>query len=86
MKLAVCTASPVAALGLAGGVDMEWGVAGGAGAPKRAGQCILQQAVQTPGWAHLLLTLLAALLVWRTRLHVLFLIAAGAVIGALELL
>ena len=43
-------------------------------------------AAQTPGWAHLLLTLLAALLVWRTRLHVLFLIAAGAMIGALELL
>jgi chromate transporter len=37
----------------------------------------------TPGWVHCLLTLAAALLVWRTRVHLLLLIAAGALLGAL---
>jgi chromate transporter len=40
---------------------------------------------QTPGRAHVLLTLAAALLVWRTRIHLLALIGAGAVAGALGL-
>jgi len=39
--------------------------------------------VQTPGWRHLLLTAAAALLIWRTRVHLLVLIAAGAVLGAM---
>ncbi len=38
---------------------------------------------QTPGWKHLLLTIPAALLVWRTRIHLLWLIAAGGIIGML---
>jgi chromate transporter len=38
---------------------------------------------QTPGWKHLLLTIPAALLVWRTPIHLLWLIAAGGIIGAL---
>ncbi len=38
---------------------------------------------QTPGWQHLLLTIPAALLVWRTRIHLLWMIAAGGVAGAL---
>jgi chromate transporter len=38
---------------------------------------------QTPGWRHLLLTAAAALLIWRTRVHLLVLIAAGAVLGAM---
>ena len=37
---------------------------------------------QTPGWHHVLLTVAAALLVWRTRVHLLLLVAAGAVVGA----
>ena len=40
-------------------------------------------AAQTPGWPHLLLTLFASILIWRTRVHVLFLIAAGAVVGVM---
>jgi chromate transporter len=40
-------------------------------------------AVETPGRRHLLLTAAAALLVWRTRVHLLLLIAAGALAGAL---
>jgi chromate transporter len=36
----------------------------------------------TAGWRHALLTLAAALLVWRTRVHLLVLIGAGAVMGA----
>jgi chromate transporter len=36
----------------------------------------------TPGWKHLLLTLAAAMLVWRTRVHLLLLIGAGALLGA----
>jgi chromate transporter len=39
---------------------------------------------QTAGWRHVLLTAAAALLVWRTRVHLLVLIAAGALVGALE--
>ena len=35
------------------------------------------------GWHHLLLTAVAALLVWKTRLHLLVLIGAGALVGAL---
>jgi chromate transporter len=38
-------------------------------------------AANTPGWGHLLLTLGAALAVWRTRVHLLVLIGAGAVAG-----
>jgi chromate transporter len=38
---------------------------------------------QTPGWRHVLLTVAAALIVWRTRVHLLWLIAAGAVIGGM---
>jgi chromate transporter len=38
---------------------------------------------ETPGWRHLLLTVAAALLVWRTRVHLLALVAAGALVGAL---
>jgi chromate transporter len=37
----------------------------------------------TPGWRHMLLTLLAAILVWQTRIHLLVLIAIGAIVGAL---
>jgi chromate transporter len=39
--------------------------------------------VETPGWRAGLLTLAAALLVWRTRVHVLVLVGAGAVAGGL---
>lgn len=42
-------------------------------------------AASTAGWAHLALTVGAALLVWRTRIHLLVLIAIGAVLGALGL-
>ena len=38
---------------------------------------------QTPGWRHVLLTLAAALLAWRTRIHLLWMIGAGAVIGGM---
>jgi chromate transporter len=38
---------------------------------------------ETPGWRHLLLTFAAAVLVWRTRLHLLVMIAVGAIIGGL---
>jgi chromate transporter len=40
-------------------------------------------AVETPGRMHLAVTAITALLVWRTRVHLLALIVAGAVIGAL---
>lgn len=36
-----------------------------------------------PGWRHLLLAAAAAALVWRTRIHILWLIGAGALAGAL---
>jgi chromate transporter len=39
--------------------------------------------VQVPGWRHVALALIATVLVWRTRIHLLVLIAAGAAIGAL---
>ena len=39
--------------------------------------------VETPGWRHLLLTAAAMLLVWRTRVHLLVMVAAGALVGAL---
>ncbi len=39
--------------------------------------------VQTPGKGHVLLTVASALIVWRTRLHLLALIAIGGVLGAL---
>jgi len=38
---------------------------------------------QTPGWQHIIATAVAALLVWRTRVHLLWLIAAGGLTGAL---
>lgn len=38
---------------------------------------------QTSGWHHILLTIAAALLVWRTRIQLLLLVATGAVLGAL---
>jgi chromate transporter len=38
---------------------------------------------QTPGWHHAPLTVGAALLVWRTRVHLLVLVATGAVAGAM---
>ena len=40
-------------------------------------------AAETPGWRHVLLTLAAAVLVARTRLHLLVMIAAGAIVGGL---
>ena len=39
-------------------------------------------AVETRGWRHVLLTVGAALLVWRTRVHLLVLILLGAILGA----
>ncbi|MBX7230324.1 MAG: chromate transporter [Burkholderiaceae bacterium] len=36
-----------------------------------------------PRWAYILLTFLSAVLVWRTRLHLLILISLGAIVGAL---
>ena len=39
-------------------------------------------AAETPGWRPGLLTLAAAVLVWRTRVHLLVLIGAGAIVGA----
>jgi len=38
---------------------------------------------ETPGWRHLLLTVAAAVLVSRTRLHLLVMIAVGAIVGGL---
>jgi chromate transporter len=38
---------------------------------------------ETPGWRHILLTIAAAALVWRTRIHLLALIAIGGAVGAL---
>ncbi len=38
---------------------------------------------QTPGWAHTLLTIASAIVVWRTRIHLLWMIAIGGTIGAL---
>ena len=39
--------------------------------------------VDTPGVAHFAVTALAAILVWRTRVHMLWMILAGAAAGAL---
>jgi chromate transporter len=39
---------------------------------------------ETPGWRHLVLTVAAAVLVWRTRIHLLLLIAIGALAGAMR--
>lgn len=38
---------------------------------------------ETPGWRHVMLTVTAAILVWRTRLHLLVMIAVGAIVGGL---
>jgi chromate transporter len=38
---------------------------------------------QTPGWTRPLAAAVAALLVWRTRIHLLWLMAAGAALGVL---
>jgi chromate transporter len=43
-------------------------------------------AAETLGWRHLLLTAVAALLVWRTRVHLLVLILFGAILGATGLI
>jgi chromate transporter len=37
---------------------------------------------ETPGWRPALATVAAAVLVWRTRVHLLVLVAAGAILGA----
>ena len=37
---------------------------------------------QTPGWHHVIVSIATALLVWRTRAHLLLLVSAGAVLGA----
>jgi chromate transporter len=37
----------------------------------------------SPGWPHVLLTLATTVLVWRTRVHLLVLIAVGGILGAL---
>ncbi len=38
---------------------------------------------QAAGWHHVVLTILAAVVVWRTRVHMLVLVALGATAGAL---
>ncbi|MEQ1881135.1 MAG: chromate transporter, partial [Burkholderiales bacterium] len=39
---------------------------------------------QTPGWGgHIILTVAAALVVWRTRLHLLLVALAGAFVGGM---
>lgn len=38
---------------------------------------------QTPGWHQIPLTLGAAILVWRTRVHLLVLVGTGALVGAM---
>ena len=40
-------------------------------------------ATSMEGWSHLILTAAAALLVWKTRLHLLVMIGAGALVGVL---
>ncbi len=37
---------------------------------------------ETPGWRPAVLTIAAALLVWRTHVHLLVLVGAGAILGA----
>jgi chromate transporter len=39
--------------------------------------------VEAPGWRHVVLAAAAALAIWRTRVHILWLMAAGAIAGAL---
>ncbi|MGE3843335.1 MAG: chromate transporter [Vicinamibacterales bacterium] len=43
-------------------------------------------ALETPSWRAGLITSVAMLLVWRTRLHLLIMIGAGAALGALGLI
>ena len=43
-------------------------------------------ATDVPGWRPVVLTVAAALIVWRTRVHLLWLMAAGALAGALGLI
>jgi chromate transporter len=38
---------------------------------------------EAPGWRHVLLAAAAAFAIWRTRVHILWLMAAGAIAGAL---
>jgi chromate transporter len=38
---------------------------------------------QTPGWTHVLLTVASAIVVWRTRIHLLWMVAIGGIVGAL---
>jgi chromate transporter len=38
---------------------------------------------QTAGSAHIIVTMAAALLVWRTKIHLLLLIGAGGIVGAM---
>jgi chromate transporter len=38
---------------------------------------------EAPGWRHVLVAAAAALVIWRTRVHILWLMAAGAIAGAL---
>lgn len=38
---------------------------------------------QTPGWAHVFLTIGSAIVVWRTRIHLLWMIALGGIVGAM---
>jgi chromate transporter len=38
---------------------------------------------EAPGWRHVVLAAAAALAIWRTRVHILWLMAAGALAGAL---
>jgi chromate transporter len=38
---------------------------------------------ETPGWRHLVITVAAAVLIWRTRVHALVLVAGGALAGVL---
>jgi len=40
-------------------------------------------AVEAPGWRHVVVAAAAALAIWRTRVHILWFMAAGAVVGAL---
>ena len=37
---------------------------------------------QAPGWHHVLLTIASAIAVWQTRIHLLWLIATGGIVGA----
>lgn len=39
---------------------------------------------QTPGWVHMFLTIASAIVVWRTKIHLLWMIALGGIVGALS--